>query len=516
MKRPNLLRILTDQQRWDALGAAGNPHIRTPNLDRLAGQSCLFENAITPNPVCVPARASAMTGYAPSGHGILAYSEVKCVKDPRDTLATHLERGGYHCQGIGKMHFSPHGETLGMHDLVLSEETRGFRRAKSVESVRFDDYDRFLIERGLWGWEKPPEIGYNEIKPTINGLPKEAHVTQWCGDRTIDWLRNARPADRPFFLFSSFVKPHSPFDCPSHLIDLYDPDEMPDPIHSERDGTADNPFYAESRRTGEWDLYSEQAQKRAAAYYYANITFIDEQVGRILDTLEAEGLADDTLVLFTSDHGEMLGDHGQWFKTIGLEGSLRVPMLLRWPGRVEAGTRCGEVTSLLDIFPTFCSAAGQAFDAEFRPGKDLVAFANGEAPAALLHARHKHWKYLWYQNGGYEELYDLENDPRETVNLAKDSAYAGRLAELREATVAWVRRYGDPAGRIDGAGELIAHPYTGADLKAALRRRNPYARMPWDCRVPPATLPWDERSFWWQAHGPDWAAGSGVTPPTGE
>lgn len=110
----------------------------------------------------------------------------------------------------------------------------------------------------------------------------------------------------------------------------------------------------------------------------------------------------------------------------------------------------------------------------------------------------------------------LKNDPRETFNLAKDSAYAGRLAELRAATVAWVRRYGDPAGRIDEAGELIAHPYKGFDLKAARRSRSPYARMPWDCRVPPATLSQDERSFWWQAHGPDWAAASEENMPTGE
>ncbi len=511
--KPNLILIFTDQQRWDTLGAYGNGVIQTPHLDRMAAEGAVFENAVTPCPVCVPARACTITGYPAGRLGILNNS---CdTEDRRDTLATTLNDAGYHTQGIGKMHFTPTGETYGMDHLILSEEMRPVRFAPDAEAAFFDDYDQFLIENGMWGWEKPPEIGYNEIKPVINGLPKEFHVTQWCGDRTVAWLKEDRPKDKPFFVWTSFVKPHPSFDCPSHLLDLYDPADMPAPWLSPDDGTEKNPYYAHNRRRQEFDLYSEEAARRAKAFYYANITFIDEQIGRLFATLHEEGLADNTLVVFTSDHGEMLGDHGQWHKLIGYEGSLHVPMLAWWPGRIRPGARVDDVVSLLDIFPTLATAA-RAEAGNERYGEDLLGFLDGEthrelsfsecltSPHYLLHVRHKDWKYMYYQEGGFEELYDLQNDPHELHDLADDAGYQTRKRELRDAAIAWLRQYSSPEPALDDSGGLRAVPYQTERPRLDQNPR-PYSRMPWDSRVPPAALPEEQRSWWWKEVGGDWS-----------
>jgi len=518
MSQPNLLLIFTDQQRWDAMGAYGNSIIQTPNMDRLAREGALFTNAITPCPICVPARACAMTGYAAGRNTILNNGGAVPDGGNRDTLPAHLSASGYFCQAIGKMHFTPTGETYGMDHMVLSEEMRSTRFARDAESQWYDDYDKFLIEKGMWGWEKPPEIGYNEIKPLINEMPKECHVTQWCGDRTVDWLKNERPTDKPFFLFSSFIKPHVPYDCPAHLADLYDPDEIPMPWVSGSESERENPVYAEQRRSQEWDLYSDVSARRARAFYYANITFIDEQVGRILDELENQGIADNTLVIFTADHGDMMGDHDMWYKSFGYEGCLHVPMLARWPGRISPGTRVDDVTSLLDLYPTFAAAAGLPATPQ-RPGGDLMQFVEGSASRDIdfsefacdsgyrVFARHKHWKYVFFQNGGFEELYDLRNDPTELCDLARDPQHESTLAELRKAGEEWIARHSDARAFLDADGHLKQNPYSGpTDLtKVYNRGTRPYSRMPWDSRTPAAALPENQRPWWWKEVGGDWS-----------
>ncbi|MBD0378759.1 sulfatase family protein [Paenibacillus sedimenti] len=515
--KPNLLLIFTDQQRWDTLGAYGNRAIHTPHLDRLAQEGAVFENAITPSPLCAPARACTMTGFA-AGKTLVFDNESAPAIAEGESIAAYLSKAGYYSQAIGKMHFTPDGQTYGMDRLILSEEMRGVRTAEHLEDVHFDDYDQYLIQHGVWGWEKPPEIGYNELKPLVNGLPKELHITQWCGDRTVEWLQNERPVDRPFFLWTSFVKPHAPFDCPGHLTDLYDPAAMPKPWVSDKDGTAKNPYMQSHRRAMEADLYSEQALLLNRAYYYANITFIDEQIGRITQTLEEEGLADNTLVIFTSDHGELLGDHRLWFKNLGYEGSLHVPMIARWPGVIGPGTRCDELTTLLDIFPTFVNRACGNRDHDGRSGVDLLKLLAEPAsvrrdvvcsefyvaPNYMLHVRSKAWKYLFYQNGGYEELYHLVDDPQELIDLAEDPDFAVVKKELQEAAVQWIRNYGNPEIALDETGcKLKVTPYQPHAIRANPR---PFSRMPWDSRVPPSLLPEGQRTWFWKTLGGDWSS----------
>ncbi len=522
-EKSNILLIFTDQQRWDAMGAYGNEIIHTPNMDRLASQGAIFNNAATPCPICVPARACTMTGYSAGKNTILNNGGRVPEGINRDTVPAILSRSGYHSQAIGKMHFTPDGETYGMDNLILSEEMRSTRFASDAESQWYDDYDKYLIDKGLWGWEKPPEIGYNEIKPVVNHIPKEHHVTQWCGDRTVEWLRDGRPKDKPFFLFSSFIKPHVPYDCPVHLLDLYDPDDMPLPIRSGKEAERKNPIYAYSRKMSEWDLYSDEAAKRAKAYYYANITFIDEQVGRILNELESQGLADNTLVIFTADHGDMMGDHDMWYKFFGYEGSVHIPMLVRWPGRIKPGTVVEELSSLLDLFPTFMKAAGIDGYNE-RPGMDLMeliqdkterqmVFSEYENAGSYCHyIRHKDWKYVFFQNGGYEELYDLKNDPDELRDLSDSKEHRQILEDFRKAAQEWIRQYSNKDKYLDNNGELMKHPYSGpADISKVYNSQpRPYSRMPWESRMPLSVLDSDKLSgmaapWWWKEVGGDWS-----------
>ena len=494
-EKPNILMIFTDQQRWDTLASYGNTEIKTPNLDRLAQEGALFETAVTPCPLCMPARASVMTGKTNSALGCMENIYPRDV-DNRETIAGILSGEGYHCQAIGKMHFSntPYAESYGMDHMILSEETRGVRTASSQKSVVLDDYDKFLEEHHAWGWDKPTEIGYNEIKPLQAPLPKELHVTQWCGDRSVQWLQQERPKDKPFFLWTSFVKPHVPYDCPQHLLDLYDPESLEDPWTSSEDGCAEYPYFDSYREGKEFDLYSEKAIKRAKAYYYANITFIDEQVGRILDTLEQEGLAESTLVVFTSDHGDLMGDHHLWYKCFGFEGSLRVPLLVRWPKKIAEGTRYTGLASLLDLFPTLLSAAG-VNDAQYkRPGKDLMTLLSGEnqheavlsevmfPPYTMCHVRTNRYKYLFYQNGGFEQLFNVEDDPKELRNLASNPAYADVKQEMKQWAETYIQKQGGEEFHLDAENHLRSEPYQAHRES----QERPFSRMPWDLRLPPS------------------------------
>ncbi|ADY12196.1 sulfatase family protein [Sphaerochaeta globosa] len=507
-EKPNILMIFTDQQRWDTLAAYGNQKIHTPNLDRLAAQGVVFETAITPCPLCMPARASVMTGKSSSALQCMENSYPKSV-DNRETIAGLLAESGYHCQAIGKMHFSntPYEETYGMHHMILSEETRGVRTAKKADDIVLDDYDKFLAERKLWGWDKPTEIGYNEIKPLVAPLPKETHVTQWCGDQTVAWLKECRPKNKPFFLWSSFVKPHVPYDCPQHLLAMYDPAQMDEPWVSEQDGCSLNPYFASYRKAKEFDLYSEEAGRKAKAYYYANITFIDEQVGRILDALDEQGLADSTLVIFSSDHGDLLGDHRLWYKCFGFEGSLRVPLLMRLPDHLHAGTRYEGLTSLLDLFPTILDAAGLNHRYTDRPGISLLDMLEGkdghervfsevmDSPYTMSHVRTAQYKYLFYQNGAYEQLFDLGKDPMELHDLAGDSRYEQVRQSLRDWAESYIAEYGNPKLHLDEKGSLRSEPY---HVHTEPKQR-PFSRMPWDGRFPS-----DEQTLFFTKDRRDW------------
>lgn len=508
--RPNILLIMTDEQRWDTVGAAGNPIIQTPHLDRLAAEGVLFETAITPTSVCAPARAALMTGYAPSR--IHFTSNGHYLADQQDTLPALLTQAGYWTQALGKMHFKGPGAgfhkpweiTYGFQDMVLSEETRWVRQARDMESVAFDAYDQYLLSLGLWGWDIQGSIGYNEIKPLISPLPEEYGVTAWLGNRTVDWLRERR--QEPFFLFSSFVKPHPPFNPPENWAAMYDPYSLPPPVRAPHELCRKNPHYADTRRRRKWDLYSEYAERLSRAYYYADVSLIDKHVGRILDTLEEQGLRDNTYVIFTSDHGDMLGDHWMWLKTIGYDGSARVPLIVAGPG-VPRGVRVtGSVVNTLDIFATILDRAGVPV-AENRPSRDLLRYVTGEHPASSEYVvsevgkigrrcrsiRTTGWLYMHWEGGGYEELYDLQRDPGQLEDLAAVPGRAGIRRELRTTLIDWLRQWGDPGWELDERGDLTVQAYAAGKEQRWLPC--PGGQTPAEFEVPPK--PWSKEEDWW-------------------
>jgi arylsulfatase A-like enzyme len=509
---PNIILILTDQQRWDAMGAYGNRVIQTPNMDRLASQGAVFERAYAAHPMCAPTRAAMMSGY-PAAHP--AHHEHSRILHPDRTVPARLGQAGYRTQGIGKFHFVPEWKrtVIGFDDVLFSEEMRWLAFAPSSEDVDFDDYDRYLLRHGLFGWQKPQEIGFNEMKPLVNHLPREHHVTQWCGDRTVEWLQSAAGTEQPYLLWCSFVKPHVPYDAPEHLKDLYNPADMPPPWR--RDGELDQwTFYRDLHHQRELDLYSRAARDRGLAYYYANITFIDEQIGRILDTVEASGQADNTIIIFSSDHGDLMGDHDQWFKQLGYEGSTHVPLLVRAPGRIPPGTRVDTPVSHLDIPQTILELGGATNTNEDRFGLNLLDLATGRKTRDAVVSQynrgygfyycHRRWKYHFYPNGGYEELFDMHNDPRELNNLAADRDYEGMKQQSRAELIQWLKQYNAGSG-LDEKGNLIVTPYN-PPRDGELPR--PYGRLPWESRVPPAVLQarGEKVHWWWQKHGMDMRA----------
>jgi arylsulfatase A-like enzyme len=509
---PNLILITTDQQRWDALACAGNPIVRTPNIDRLAAEGTLFSQAVTPCPICIPARVSILTGRMSGAYGVIENYQTRT--QPETILPRALAEAGYHTRAIGCMNFVPSTETYGFQDMILCEET-GWVRSPSIHTdgrIRFDDYDRYLHERGLWGWDKPIQIGYNEIKPTINPLPIEHHVTTWCGDRAVEYLEEI---DRDFFLFLSFTKPHPPYDAPQGTEDWYDPDSIPSPLKKEGEYDTKHPDLENYRKQHEFHLYSDEAARTSLSYYYSNITLIDQQIGRVLDTLESRGLLENTMILFTSDHGDLMGDHGLWFKSLGYEGSVRVPMILRGVDQSTQGRRSDQHVGLIDILPTFLTAAGCELPQNL-PGRDLAGVARDPAsdrpfmaievecmngPLQILRSRK--WKYIHYESGDFEELYDLEKDPCEFTNLALDPDFRETARSLRSDLAAYLSEHSTPALSLAN-GDLRSRPYTPISSKPGPM---PFSQMPWMLRAPPATLDDPEQIGWWWARkdGSDWS-----------
>jgi choline-sulfatase len=464
-KRPNILFICTDQQRFDTLGCYGNSHIQTPAVDALAHEGTLFEQCYVQSPVCAPSRASLLTGRYPSVHGLWANG---VALPPHERLVSRaLADGGYDCMLVGKWHLSAcfRGRT----EPRLDDGFRVFQWAHDPSHGSPENkYHRWLEQKypELYATASAKGLGRSGHEAGMfDTMPTEAHYTRWVAEEAIDYLQTERRPEQPFFMFVNFFDPHHPFVAPQEYLDRYNPADVPPPIGS-ADDLADRPpiltdasekSYAGYARGFTSYTADEMQQLRAA--YYAMITFIDDEVGRMLDALDALGLRDDTLVIFTSDHGEMLGDHGLLLKGPMLyEGAVRVPLIMRWPGHIPAGERRAELVQWLDLTPTFLDAAGLPPQPTYQ-GMSLLPLARGDADAPT-----RDWALCQYRNSGHPydppvhatmlrrdqyklvvfhgppatdrprtgELYDLEADPDELHNLWDHADYAQVRTRLQE------------------------------------------------------------------------------------
>jgi len=420
---PNVLLFFCDQLRRDAVGTYGNEHVHTPNLDRLAEGGRVYERAYTPVPVCVPTRHCLLTGHRPKVHGYWSNNEWP-MDSAVPTLPRILRDGGYITQAIGKMHFQPPRSHHGFERMQLMEETPATREE--------DDYLLYLKSVGLGNVQHQHGVRHLLYhQPQRSLLPEEHTGNHWVADRTIEFLK--ANAGRKFFCWASWIAPHPPFNTVDKWADFYDAGKMPLPLTHPDEVLSDRAkamaFFADV--AGGTEERRIRRIRRMKACYYAQVSHVDEQVGRILATLDELGLSDDTLVLFTSDHGEMLGDHTAWQKSCTYEGAWAIPMILRWPKAIEAGQRSKAFASLLDILPTCLDACQEKYP-EFEvplPGASMIdgreveareyVFAEEGAHAnRFIAVRDDRYKLTYWFGDGRYELFDLENDPEEFHNLA--------------------------------------------------------------------------------------------------
>lgn len=453
--KPNLLLITVDQMRYDCLSVMGHPIVETPNLDRLARTGVLFRNAYSATPTCIPARAAIFTGMSQRSHGRVGYQD-KVPWNYAHTLPGELAKAGYHTQCVGKMHVYPARNLCGFHNVVLHDGYLHHNRSKNDNTVdeHFDQVDDYLVwlrqtaGAGLDIMDNGLDCNASTVARPWH-LPEALHPTNWCVTQSIDFLRRRDPS-KPFFLWSSFVRPHSPLDPPQAYFDMYKDLELPDPPIGDwvDEAAAEEGAY---NPTAYYGKIPKRRLSRARAAYYALISHLDEQIGRLLNALNEYGVLRNTIVVFTSDHGELMGDHHYFRKALPYEGSAKVPFIVNDPtGRFgfAAGAEVEQVIELRDIMPTLLDAAGAEIPASVE-GRSLLPLCGGHPVTwrDYIHGEHtfgklsNHFatdgneKYIWFSQSGEEQFFDLSADPQEKVNLSANPAYASKLADWRGKVV---------------------------------------------------------------------------------
>lgn len=441
-RQPNILLITVDQMRFDCMSIAGHPLVETPNLDELARTGVRFARAYSATPSCVPARAAIFTGLSQTSHGRTGY-DARVPWKYETTLPGELAKAGYHTQCIGKMHVNPARSLQGFHNVVLHDGYTHYNRNRTqiAADKHFDAVDDYLpwLRRQYGNHNDMLDLGLDCNASTMARpwhLPESAHPTNWVAAESIDFLRRRDPA-KPFFLWSSFVRPHPPFDPPQAYWDLYKDADMPARPVGDWAETADpgrdglNPVAGNG-------LVPRRRLERALAGYYALITHADHQIGRLLQALNEYGELQNTIILFTSDHGDMMGDHNLFRKALPYEGSARVPFLLNDPGNIlglKKGMVSEQVVEMRDVMPTILEAAGLPAPASVE-GCSVLPLARGDACQwrSYLHGEHaygrqsNHWitdgkkKYIWYSQTGEEQFFDLLDDPQELHHAIQDEA----------------------------------------------------------------------------------------------
>lgn len=459
---PNILWICTDQQRYDTIGALGNPYVSTPNIDRLVQDGVAFTHAFCQSPICTPSRASFLAGMYPSAVHVNGNGNEYFPNKPPLVTRT-LAEAGYDCGLIGKLHLaSAYGR-------VEPRVNDGYRYWQYSHAPR-DDWEKGH-DYADWVREKGYILG--ELIKNVEGVPADLHQTTWCAEQTIDFIREDR--DTPWLASVNIYDPHPPFNPPQSYREMFDPAEMPGPLFRETDleqqkkleavdfqsqGRSPdkldikNPIVPQSPRStsaSDADSVSARDAKSLQAAYYAMIKLIDDQVGRILQSLEETGQRDQTVVLFTSDHGEMLGDHGLIQKGCRFyEGLVRVPLIFSWSGHLESGLKSDALVELLDIAPTLLELAGLKVPDRMQ-GRSLLPILQGDASEAYHRDfvrceyydavdmpdgtfatmyRDRSHKLVVYHGHQHGELYDLEADPGEFENLWDEPGSQGLKLDL--------------------------------------------------------------------------------------
>ena len=462
--RPNILLITTDQQRGDCLGLDPEAPscLQTANLDYIGRTGTFFRRGYAECPSCIPARRSLLTGTAPAANGAVGFKGA--LWNPQHTLASELSAAGYQTEMVGKLHLEPPRKRYGFDHLQLADATRGNN----------NDYVDWLQQCHHRN-EAHPGVAHGV---SANGwvgrphhLPEEQMHTFWCIDRALNFLQKRDPTV-PFFLNISFIDPHPPLTPPVHYYERYIHRDLPAPVVGNWAPEFQGP--QKGLNPNAWEICLDDHDMHCArAAYYGMINFIDDQIGRLL---QFTGELRDCFVVFTSDHGEMLGDHNLYRKTWPYEASARVPFLIRAPLNwgYPKETTCQSPVGLQDIMPTILDAAGVEIPTTCT-GKSLLPIMRGDSDRIrdYLHGEHAgcydyqhgnhyvtdgHYKYVWYSQTGREHLFNLQDDPNEINDLANSNGSENLLTSWRNRLITFL--HNRPEGFTDGTSLIAGQTHT--------------------------------------------------------
>ena len=391
----HILIIFTDQQRFDTIGAFGNQNVQTPNIDLLANDSIVFEKCVTPSPVCVPARLSFFSGQYPARTGCNNNNKEKEYNG--DGFFSELTKSGYNSCCVGKMHYlwDPFGP-MGFKKRYTQEEM--------VESG--DDYAAYIHQKYPEVFDIHGMRSEMYYVPQISQLPQTDHPTQWVGDKSVEFIEGCN-TEEPMLLMASFIHPHPPYCPPAPWHKLFREDP-PEPYMPDEKEMPDFRELTGNRCSCERLQMSRQDILRTKNFYYACVSFVDYQVGRIIEALKKRGIYNDTLIVYASDHGDMMGDYGAIGKRAMLESAYHVPLMIRYPGMEH--NQFSNVCSLVDLAPTILDYAGIKFNAEEFDGQNLFSD----------HLR----KYVYSQHGcGVNGTYMVTDGTAKLVYRAENKKY---------------------------------------------------------------------------------------------
>lgn len=442
--KPNILLIMCDQLRADVLGCYGNRLVKTPNIDRIAKSGICFDRAYSQTPVCMPARHALISGKNAFELGMMENTRRR--KEIRNPMPKLIRDAGYFTCAVGKMHFTPVREHFGFDRMYLSEEIPAH--------IVNDDYLEFLISKG-YGHVTEPHGRRSEYYyvPQDSELPEDIHTTAWTGRKTCEMIRKNRSL--PHFIFSSFIKPHPPFDPCKPFNTMYDENEVPLPERREYERFHYDPVidHQNDYKVNGIDTVDDAKTRKIRAYYYACVSQVDKYIGEILDTLEEYGLYDNTLIVLTTDHGEMLGDHYAFGKRMYYEQSTRIPFIVSWPEMLPQGVRRDHFVIMQDILPTLVKAAGGNVPEDIAgndimgickdtglPWRDHIIGEYGKNEYTKFMYRWDDWKYIYIARGGIEVLYNLKQDPGEFNNVAAE--HLELCSMCRKKLADYYKKYG--------------------------------------------------------------------------
>jgi choline-sulfatase len=428
-KRLNILFLMSDQHRGDFLGAAGANWVKTPNLDKLAREGVNFTRAYSSVPSCLPARTSLLTGMSPWQSGQLGYNNIPAYPFEGPAMLTEA---GYRTHAVGKNHFTPMRNRHGYQTVELEE---GWYTAR--EGQEKCDYTLWFEKNAPGQNINASGLGYNDNRGGICFPFEESlHPTTWTANRAVEFLKTYRE-EAPWMLKVSFQRPHCPYDPPQRWYKAYQEVDPPKPSIGDwaetKYGVTDGTFATDVNASHGVFPPAEITESRRS--YAASISFMDEQLGSVLEALKARGELENTLILYTSDHGDMLGDHYMWRKCRPYEGSARIPMIVRWPEamglKAKRGQTRNDVIELRDVLPTFLDAAG-IIKPTVMDGRSMLDLLKGNKWRSVLDLEHAQiyekdnawvaltdgkYKYVYFTLTGQEQLFNLEQDPGEVIDL---------------------------------------------------------------------------------------------------